>query len=93
MVGVVEVGVVGVPDEEWGESVAAFVVRQSKDALTAEGILDHCRRNLAGYKKPRHVIFIDALPRTGANKVSKSELRGIFAAEVIKDVNAENDLR
>jgi fatty-acyl-CoA synthase len=87
--GVVEVGVVGVPDEEWGESVAAYVVRHPDAPVTAESILDHSRRNLAGYKRPRHVIFIDALPRTGANKIAKTELRSMFAAG---RAEAENDL-
>lgn len=80
--GVVEVAVVGVPDAQWGESVAAYVVRHPDSAVTAERILDRCRRNLAGYKKPRHVMFIDALPRTGVNKISKSELRNRFAADI-----------
>jgi fatty-acyl-CoA synthase len=78
--GVVEAAVVGVLDDEWGESVAAFVVRQPGSALDEAGIVEHCRRNLASYKKPRHVFFIDALPRTGANKVSKSALRELFGS-------------
>jgi fatty-acyl-CoA synthase len=77
---VVEAAVVGVPDDRWGESVAAFVVRQPGSALAAAGIVEHCRRNLASYKKPRHIFFIDALPRTGANKVSKSALRELFGS-------------
>jgi fatty-acyl-CoA synthase len=76
--GVVEAAVVGVPDDEWGESIAAFVVRQPGSALDEAGIVEHCRRNLASYKKPRHVFYIDALPRTGANKVSKPMLREMF---------------
>ena len=76
--GVVEVGVSGVPDDEWGESVAAFVVRQLGSVIDERTIIEHCRRNLASYKKPRHVIFIDALPRTSANKVSKPALRDMF---------------
>jgi fatty-acyl-CoA synthase len=79
--GVVEVGVIGVPDEEWGESVAAYVVRRPDAPLDADRIVEHCREKLASYKKPRHVIFLDALPRTGANKIAKNELRAMFAAQ------------
>jgi fatty-acyl-CoA synthase len=78
--GVAEVAVVGVPDEEWGESVAAFVVLDPDAKLDAAAIVEHCRRDLAGYKKPRHVVFVDSLPRNTTNKVSKIELRARFAA-------------
>jgi acyl-CoA synthetase (AMP-forming)/AMP-acid ligase II len=49
--GVVEVAVVGVPDDDWGEGVAAYVVRQPGSALDEAGIIEHCRCNLASYKK------------------------------------------
>jgi fatty-acyl-CoA synthase len=78
--GVVEVAVVGVPDEEWGESVAAYVVRAAGTTVDSSQIIEHCRRNLASYKKPRHVIFVDSLPRTTVNKVSKGKLRAQFGA-------------
>jgi acyl-CoA synthetase (AMP-forming)/AMP-acid ligase II len=76
---VLEVAVVGVPDEEWGESVAVYVVRMPGSELGAAQIIEHCRRSLASYKKPRHVFFIDALPRTTVNKISKAELRSRFS--------------
>jgi acyl-CoA synthetase (AMP-forming)/AMP-acid ligase II len=77
--GVIEVAVVGVPDEEWGEAVAAYVVLAAGAALDQAAIVDHCRRSLAGYKKPRHVFFVDSLPRTTVNKVSKDTLRAWFS--------------
>ena len=73
--GVVEVGVVGVPDEEWGEAVAAFVVTAPGVKLEAAQVVEECRRQLASFKKPRHVVFVDSLPRGTTNKVAKNVLR------------------
>ena len=73
--GVEEVGVVGVPDEAWGESVVAFVVRRTGAEVDARRVIDHCRSQMASYKKPRHVVFVDCLPRGATNKVSRESLR------------------
>ena len=78
--GVLEVGVIGVPDEHWGEAVAAIVVKAPDAALDAAMVIAHCRENLASYKKPRHVVFVDSLPRGTTNKVDKNALRQRFAA-------------
>jgi len=78
--GVIEVGVVGVPDEEWGEAVTAFIVKSPAAALDEAAVVAHCRANLAGYKKPRHVLFVENLPRGTTNKVDKNGLRQRFAA-------------
>ncbi len=72
--GVAEVAVVGLPDEEYGERVAAAVVRDDED-LTAEEVRDFCREDLAGYKKPREVVFVEGLPRNALGKVLKHEVR------------------
>ncbi len=72
---VAEVGVVGVPDDEWGEAVAAFIVPRPEVTLTAQQVLDHCRSLLAGFKKPRHLRFVEHLPRGTTNKVDKRLLR------------------
>jgi acyl-CoA synthetase (AMP-forming)/AMP-acid ligase II len=77
--GVVEVGVVGVPDEHWGEAVAALVVKAPDAALDAAAVIAHCRENLASYKKPRYVVFVDGLPRNTTNKVDKNTLRARYA--------------
>jgi len=82
--GVVEVGVIGVPDDEWGEAVAAFVVRQPGSPLDAQAIVAHCRSQLAGYKKPRHVVFVDSLPRGTTSKVAKEVLRAMWARGVVQ---------
>ena len=76
--GVTEVAVIGVPDAQWGESVAAYVVVAPGATVTAETLLDHCRAHLARYKKPRHVIFVDSLPRGTTNKVAKVRLRQMW---------------
>jgi acyl-CoA synthetase (AMP-forming)/AMP-acid ligase II len=69
-----EVAVVGVPDERWGEAVKAFVVRRADDPLDADALIDLCRDKLAGYKKPKHVEFVDRLPRGSTGKILKREL-------------------
>ncbi len=76
--GVSEVAVIGLPDEEFGEQVTAAVVRGAGpegSGLTAEKVTDFCREDLAGYKKPRRVVFVEALPRTAMGKVLKHEVR------------------
>jgi malonyl-CoA/methylmalonyl-CoA synthetase len=72
--GVAEVAVVGLPDPEFGERVAAAVVRDDP-ALTAEKVVEFCRRDLADFKKPRQVVFVDALPRNALGKVLKHEVK------------------
>jgi malonyl-CoA/methylmalonyl-CoA synthetase len=72
--GVSEVAVVGLPDPEFGERVVAAVVRDDPN-LSAEKVVDFCRQDLAGYKKPRQVVFVDALPRNALGKVLKHEVR------------------
>jgi long-chain acyl-CoA synthetase len=73
--GVREAAVVGVPDEYWGEAGKAFLVMQPGNTIAPEQVIAACKENLAGYKVPRHVAFIDVLPRNPAGKVLKTELR------------------
>lgn len=68
--------VIGVPDEEWGEVGAAFVVPNGD--LSAEGLTEHCRERLAGYKVPKHVRVLGALPLGDSGKVDKAALREQF---------------
>lgn len=80
--GVAEVAVVGLPDEEFGERVTAVVVRDDPE-LTERKVQDFCRDDLAGYKKPREVVFVDELPRNAMGKVLKHEVReGLVEEEV-----------
>jgi acyl-CoA synthetase (AMP-forming)/AMP-acid ligase II len=69
------VAVVGVPDEQWGESVAAFVVRRSGSTLAEADVVEFARERLASYKKPGLVFFVDELPLTATGKVSRRALR------------------
>jgi acyl-CoA synthetase (AMP-forming)/AMP-acid ligase II len=69
-----EVAVVGVPDERWGEIVKAFVVPLPGCALDAAEVHRYCQEQLAGYKRPRLVAFLDELPKNPVGKVIKAEL-------------------
>jgi long-chain acyl-CoA synthetase len=72
---IADAAVVGVPDALYGEAVAAFVEPRPGTRLDAQAVIEHCRALLAGYKKPRHVVFVESLPRNSLGKVLKSELR------------------
>jgi len=72
---VLEVAVVGRPDDRWGEVPVAFVVPRPDAVVTDEELLEHCRSQLAKFKVPTAVTFIDALPRNPSGKVLKRELR------------------
>lgn len=62
---VVDAAVAGVPDVDWGEVVTAFVVLRPGDTLDLEALRRHCGDSLAGYKHPRRLVVVDAIPRTG----------------------------
>jgi fatty-acyl-CoA synthase len=72
---VLEVAVVGRPDERWGEVPVAFVVLRPDATATDEELLAHCRAQLARFKVPKAITFLDALPRNPSGKVLKRELR------------------
>jgi long-chain acyl-CoA synthetase len=72
--GVLECGVVGVPDGKTGEAVKVVIVRKDPN-LSKDEVVAHCKAHLTGYKRPRHVEFRDALPKTPIGKVLRRELR------------------
>ncbi|OLS36192.1 long-chain-fatty-acid--CoA ligase [Bacillus sp. MRMR6] len=72
---ILEAAVVGVPDEKWGETVKAYIVLRNGRTLTESEVIDYCTGKIASYKKPRHVEFVDELPRNAAGKILKTELR------------------
>ena len=76
---VADAAVIGVPDAAFGESVMAFVERDAE--VSEQDLIEHCRERIASYKKPKHVRFVDGLPRTATGTVRKQELRKSAAAE------------
>ncbi len=77
---VLDVAVIGVPSEEWGESVHAVIVRLPDKALSEADVLAYGREHLAGYKIPRSVSFADEIPRNASGKILKKVLREPFWA-------------
>lgn len=69
-----ECAVVGIEDAKRGQAVKAFVVK-SDSSLTEEELIEHCKENLTGYKRPRHIEFCDELPKSTVGKILRNELR------------------
>jgi acyl-CoA synthetase (AMP-forming)/AMP-acid ligase II len=79
--GVLEVAVVGMPHERWGQTVVAVVVADRAVGLTEEAIIDYTRERIASYKKPTRVVFVDQLPKTISDKVKRQLVRDLIAPE------------
>lgn len=78
--GVADAAVIGVPDDIYGEAVAAFIEPEANVMLIKDELVRWCASELAGYKKPKHVMFMPELPRNSIGKVTKNELRDLFRA-------------
>ncbi|MFE2990016.1 AMP-binding protein [Streptomyces sp. NPDC059262] len=76
--GVAEVAVIGVPDEKWGETIKALVVRSPDSRVTEDELIRHCKDRLAGFKAPTSVEFRDELARTATGKLQKYKLRAPY---------------
>lgn len=72
---VLEVAVVGAPDEKWGETIAAYVVLAPSSALRPEDLVEWSRDKIAGYKRPRKIIAVDELPKNASGKTLRRQLR------------------
>ena len=72
---VMEVAIIGVPDDTWGESVKAVVALKPGASASEEELIDHCREHLARFKCPKSVDVVEALPRNPTGKILKRELR------------------
>lgn len=77
---VLEASVIGVSDEYWGESIKALVVLREGMRATEEEIITFCKENLASYKKPRYVQFINSLPKNPGGKIDKKEVKRLYGS-------------
>jgi acyl-CoA synthetase (AMP-forming)/AMP-acid ligase II len=72
---VLECSVVAMPDERWVEIVHAVIVVRNEAQVSAEEIIEHCHRTLAGYKCPKKVTFVESLPKTAIGKISRKDIK------------------
>jgi acyl-CoA synthetase (AMP-forming)/AMP-acid ligase II len=84
---VMEVAVIGVPDEKWGEAVKAVVVLKPGAEATEEDVIAYARERIGGFKLPKSVDFIPALPRNATGKVLRRSLREPYWAGRERQVN------
>jgi len=76
--GVKDVVVIGLPDEEWGERVAALIIRHDP-AITVETVKNACQATLSAHKRPRRILFVETIPRSHYGKPLRNELLALFA--------------
>jgi acyl-CoA synthetase (AMP-forming)/AMP-acid ligase II len=85
--GVAECAVIGIPDEKWGETIKAIVVRAPGSEVAEADLIAHCKKHAAGFKAPTSIDFVDAIPRTATGKVQKFKLRDPYWAGHDRQVN------
>ncbi len=79
--GVLESACIGVPDEKSGEAVRAYVVKKPGSDISADEVTAYCRNELTGYKRPKQIRFVDALPKSNVGKILRRELRDQVLSE------------
>jgi fatty-acyl-CoA synthase len=79
---IADVQVIGVPDDRYGEELMAWVIPRGDAALTEEGVRDFCRGQIAHFKIPRYVKFVDSFPMTVTGKVQKFKMREVAIEEL-----------
>ena len=85
---ILEAAVIGIPHDTWGEAVHAVVVLKPGTSATEEALIEHARTQIAGYKVPRSIEFYpEALPKSGAGKILKRDLRDKYWAGKSRNVN------
>jgi len=77
-----ECAVVGVPDDKYGEALFAAIVPRPGSQLTKDGIIEHCRGRIGGYKIPRQMAFVDELPKSAMGKILKTEIRKTYGEDI-----------
>ena len=77
---ILNVAIIGVPDEKWGETGMAFIVVKDGESLTEDEIIDFLKGKIARFKFPAHIMFIDDLPMTTSGKIKKIELKNKYGA-------------
>ncbi|MCJ7692034.1 MAG: hypothetical protein MUO22_01290, partial [Sedimentisphaerales bacterium] len=73
------IAVIGVPDEQYGEEIMAFIILNDGATCTAEDIIQWSKKRMANYKYPRRIKFVDSIPMSATNKILKRELRKMFS--------------
>ena len=71
---ILEAAIVGLPDKVWGEEVAAFIVLKPSEKIERSDLIGYCKQNMAGYKCPRKVFFVEQLPKTATGKIQKGRI-------------------
>ena len=79
MDGILDVQVVGVPSRKFGEEVGAFIILKPDVSLEPEDVKDFCRRQIARYKIPKYIAFVEGYPMTASGKIQKFKLRELAA--------------
>jgi acyl-CoA synthetase (AMP-forming)/AMP-acid ligase II len=91
--GVEDCAVVGLPHERWGQTVVAAVTLNGSEQLDAAAVIEHCRGELASFKKPTEVAFVEELPRTTSLKVRRSAVRDMLVSQLRTKHSVEAAIR